>query len=401
MRSCLELRSVIVSRTSTCCGGGHLLCSSTAQWSSTMLSLVHEGSPSIAGPGVSATYHYLWRRLVIHQFLGVQSPWVLKVPNCLMGDPLYAVKHVEDGLSPVGFPSLSNLLGNSLANVRRGMMLPPASVSTLHFRVASLFFPMSAGNSILAKASIPVIFMSSMVVVSSSHKAWLQGTTPAPTAFRADAVPVPTSFRTVATFTSSQWASASVSTSWILFCWGLDPPLGWGWCCPVAACHLLVVLHLCCQCPIFPHAPHLVALAGQEVCPGVCCTVQLPHECCCCSCYHCCGGLCCPLAGPFCGGPFWIAWTVLELPRPMASISPLIAMWVLQTSNILAVVSIMGKVRSFFTRSLLSRALTSRYCTFHSFSSSDGKLQQSASILRRSTNLLGDSPGWMQVSSSL
>ena len=339
-----------------------------------MLSLVHEGSPSIAGPGVSATYHCVWRQLVTRRFLGVQSTWVLKVPNCLMGDPLYAVKRVEDGLSPVRFPSLSNLSGNSLANVQRGMTLPPALVSTLHFRVASLFFPMSAGNSILVKASIPVVFTSSMVMVSSSHKAWLWGTTPAPTTFRADAVPVPTSFRTVATFTSSQWASASVPTSWILFCRGLDPPFCWGWHCPVVPCRLLVVRHLHCQCPIFPHAPHLAALAGQEAHPGVCCTVQLPHERCCCGCCCCCG-LCRLLVAPFHVGPFWIAWTVLELPRPMASISPLIVMWVLQTSNILAVISIMGKVRSFFTRSLSSRALTSQYCMFRSFSSSDGKLQ--------------------------
>ena len=158
-----------------------------------------------------------------------------------MEDPLYAVKHVEDRLSPVRFPSLSNLSGNSLANVWRGMTLPPAPVSTLHFRVASLFFPMSAGNSILVKASIPVVFTSSMVMVSSSHKAWLRGTTPAPTTFRADAVPVPTSFRTVATFTSSQWVSASVPTSWILFCRGLDLPFCWGWHCPVVPCRLLVV----------------------------------------------------------------------------------------------------------------------------------------------------------------
>ena len=166
-------------------------------------------------------------------------------------------------------------------------------------------------------------------------------------------------------------------------------------------CHLLVVRHLRCQCPIFPHAPHLAALAGQEAHPGVCCTVQLLHECCCCGCCCCCCCLCHLLVGPFRVGPFWIAWMVLEPPRPMASISPLIAMWVLQTSNILAVVSIMGNTRSFFTRSLSSRALTSQYCTFRSFSSSDGKLQRSASILRRSTNSSGDSPGWMRVSSSL
>ena len=262
---------------------------------------------------------------------------------------------------------------------------------------------MSAGISILAKASIPVVFTSSMVMVSSSHKARLQGTTPAPTSFRADAVPVPTSFRTVATRTSSQWASASVPTSWILFCLCLGPLCCWGgrpvaaW----AACCLLAVLHLRFQCPILPHAPHLASLAGQEARPGACCTVQFPHECCCCCCCRCCGGLWWPLGGPFLGGPFWITLTVLELPRPMASISPLIAMWVLQTSNILAVDSLIGNARSFFTKSLSFRALTSRYCTFRSFSSSVGKLQRSASVLRRSTNSSGDSPGWMRVSSSL
>ena len=168
----------------------------------------------------------------------------------------------------------------------------------------------------------------------------------------------------------------------------------------MAACCLLIVLHLRFQCPIFPHARHLASLAGQEARPGVCCTVQFPQECCCCCCRRC-GGLGCPLADPFFGGPFWIAWTVLELLSPMASISPLIAMWVLQTSNILAVVSLIGKARSFFTKSLSSRALTSRYCTFRSFSSSDGKLQRSASVLKRSTSSSGDSPGWMRVSSSL
>ena len=39
----------------------------------------------------------------------------------------------------------------------------------------------------------------------------------------------------------------------------------------------------------------------------------------------------------------------LELPSPMASISPLIARWVLQTCNILAVISLIGRESSFFT----------------------------------------------------
>ena len=108
-----------------------------------------------------------------------------------------------DGVSPVGCPSVLNLSGNSLENARRGMTLPPAPVSTLHRRVASRRFPMSAGNSMVAKASIPFIFTSAMVMVLSSHKGWvLQGTATSPTWFRAVAIPVPTSFRTAATLTS-------------------------------------------------------------------------------------------------------------------------------------------------------------------------------------------------------
>ena len=114
-------------------------------------------------------------------------------------------------------------------NVQRGMKLLPAPVSTLHLRDASWHFPISAGILMSAKASVPFVFTSVMVVVSSSHKGWsLQGTTTAPTWFRADAIPVPTWFRTAATLTSSMWGSSSVPTSWILFCLGLAP-------CPVEA----------------------------------------------------------------------------------------------------------------------------------------------------------------------
>ena len=66
-----------------------------------------------------------------------------------------------------------NLSGNSLENACRGMTLPPAPVSTLHRRVASRRFPMSAGNLMVAKASIPFVFTSAMVMVLSSHKGWV------------------------------------------------------------------------------------------------------------------------------------------------------------------------------------------------------------------------------------
>ena len=59
-----------------------------------------------------------------------------------------------DDFSPLGEPSALIHLGNSLANARSGMTLPPAPVSTLHLRVASLFGPISAGISTVAKASV-------------------------------------------------------------------------------------------------------------------------------------------------------------------------------------------------------------------------------------------------------
>ena len=64
----------------------------------------------------------------------------------------------------------------------------------------------------------------------------------------------------------------------------------------------------------------------------------------------------CPFPRPFFVGPLHMVWTSLELPRPIASISPLMAMWVLHVSNILAVVAVIGIARSFFTSSRSSRA---------------------------------------------
>ena len=92
--------------------------------------------------------------------------------------------------------------------------------------------------------------------------------------------------------------------------------------------------------------------------------------------------VCCPLHWPFCWDPLWMVWMVLKLPSPKASILLLMALWVLHTSNILAVVSLMGRASSFFTNSLSSREWTSLYCMFHSFSSSVGKLQWSAQGLQ-------------------
>ena len=60
----------------------------TAQLSSTMPSLAHDGSPRMAGPGVSAIYHRVCRRFATLCPLGVQSIAVSSVPNWGILDPL-------------------------------------------------------------------------------------------------------------------------------------------------------------------------------------------------------------------------------------------------------------------------------------------------------------------------
>ena len=53
-----------------------------------MPSLAHDGSPRIAGPGVSAMYHLVRRRFATRFPLGVQSIAVSSVPNWGILDPL-------------------------------------------------------------------------------------------------------------------------------------------------------------------------------------------------------------------------------------------------------------------------------------------------------------------------
>ena len=53
-----------------------------------MLSLAHDGSPRIAGPGVSAMYHHVCRQFATSFPLGVQSIAVSSVPNWGILDPL-------------------------------------------------------------------------------------------------------------------------------------------------------------------------------------------------------------------------------------------------------------------------------------------------------------------------
>ena len=53
-----------------------------------MPSLAHDGSPRIAGPGVSAMYHYVHRQFITFFPLGAQSIGVSSVPNWFILDSL-------------------------------------------------------------------------------------------------------------------------------------------------------------------------------------------------------------------------------------------------------------------------------------------------------------------------
>ena len=53
-----------------------------------MPSLAHDGSPNIAGPGVSAMYHHVRRWFITVFPLGAQSVAVSSVPNWFILDPL-------------------------------------------------------------------------------------------------------------------------------------------------------------------------------------------------------------------------------------------------------------------------------------------------------------------------
>ena len=154
---------------------------------------------------------------------------------------------------------------------------------------------------------------------------------------------------------------------------------------------LCPIQHLGFQCPFFPHLWHMSSCAGHEDQPGGWDFVQCPHECALSS-----GGFF-PCHGLF---YFLIACTVFCSFNPMALRLSEMAMCVWHTSSILGVVAFRSSVSRFFTSSLSLRALMNLYWTFHSFSSSDGKLHWSARAQRWSMSSSGDFPGQMWTSSS-
>ena len=135
VRSCLILACSVVGFL----GGSHLLMSLTVQFSWTIPKFDEEGRPSMAGPGLPATYHLVWRCFEHWWPLGVHSMAVSRAPNCGMCDPLYTVSLVSQRQSPVGLPPVVIHLGNNLAKMQSGITLPLAPVLTLHLRLPHCF----------------------------------------------------------------------------------------------------------------------------------------------------------------------------------------------------------------------------------------------------------------------
>ena len=83
---------------------GKMCVMQTAQLSVITCRLSQAGNPSMAGPGVSATYHLDWILLGFFPFPGLHVNGQEKAPYCGMGVPLQAVSHVLLGSRPMGFP---------------------------------------------------------------------------------------------------------------------------------------------------------------------------------------------------------------------------------------------------------------------------------------------------------
>ena len=127
----------------------------TAQLSSTMPSLAHDGSPRIAGPGVSAMYHHVCRWFAT--FCPLRSP----VYCCIQCSELGYLGSIVSCQACCGWLQSSwwslqhwYIWGTAWWMRAVAWCYHPAPVSTLHLRVASWLDPISAGIWMVAKASV-------------------------------------------------------------------------------------------------------------------------------------------------------------------------------------------------------------------------------------------------------
>ena len=136
--------------------------------------LLHVGSPSIAGPGVSATYHFILTFLGLFPFLGFLITGHCKDVNYLMIVPLYAVSNVPLAPHPVGSPVSVIQLGYSHLDMLSDKIA--ASSSTIFTHMVAPVFPLvSAETWTTVYASVlqmdvklsTLISSSSLVVVDS------------------------------------------------------------------------------------------------------------------------------------------------------------------------------------------------------------------------------------------
>ena len=182
MRSSLELSREVRSHLTLACAvvgflgrlvGSCLVVSFSLQFSWTISSFDEKGRPSMAGPGLSAMYHLVWRCSEHWWPLGVHSIAVSRVRNCGMFDPVYGISVVSQRWSSVGLPSLVIHLGNNLAKMWSGITLPLAPVLTLHMRLAHWFGPISTGMVTVVQTSVSAsMLIAVMLMCSCSLGAW-------------------------------------------------------------------------------------------------------------------------------------------------------------------------------------------------------------------------------------
>ena len=130
-------------------------------------SLPEVGRPTMAVPGMSATYHFVWICLGFGLFPGLHISRHLSTPYCEIYIPLYAVTLVVLVSNPVGSPFRFICLGYSLSNTLRCMTLSPAPVSTFTQTEALVLPSQSAERCTMVYASVFLGLLMSSIMISS------------------------------------------------------------------------------------------------------------------------------------------------------------------------------------------------------------------------------------------
>ena len=141
--------------------------SQTAQFNWMIPSFDYKGRPCVAGPGLSATYHWMCRPLECLWPFSSHLMAVSRAQKCGMLDPLYAVRLVSEGQRPIGLLVEAMHLGNTLAKTWSGITLPPAAMSPLHIGLPHFFYPTSAGRLTVAQVWVIKSMLTSVIQMES------------------------------------------------------------------------------------------------------------------------------------------------------------------------------------------------------------------------------------------